>query len=907
MSGAVRSRPRRSAARSASSLPYARPKQPPAKKSPWSIATGLLSYLNPLRLRSASPSAIDVDDDDDEEPSFAAGSDDESPPESLSARGHQMAHNIIAPSMQSAPVPNLLSDSSSPEKNLRTVANFLEQRRGQTISPLEAEGLISLIHKSTPPEKTEPFRFSSSVPSTPARGNSPAHDLFTLGASTSTPALGSSPRGSSPRKTLAKNPNGTYRWSGGGSARPSKNRYASPAFGTSSRASSPRLVFQDSPSKTTEDASPKRRRLETPPAATPPPVPRSAAPGPSPTRVAASQYFPFPHSSTPASSPVAAPTLAPLTPTASLLKTKTLPANPSPLRQAWGGSPASSISSTNSSPAQGTPTKAATLLSALIRDADAEVPKRSADVRNPYQSASPVGVRVTNTHPSEAATRKRARATGRPAAREAEKQKEKEAKEKAEQEKKEKEVIPPQAIIEATLPKGSKRSRPPANFNASASLNSLAAPALPSPRRSPRLEPQSVEVEEDAEDKDEEERDAGAPATKRARLPAINGASAVNGDSNGTKKDVSPAPAPAPTPAASQPFTFPASTSTPSVFGNNGSSNSFSSGSGSGSTPVFTMGGSASTSSNATSSGGFEFRVGPKPLATAPKEPSKLRYSFAPPPTPPPVADKPAEKTLFPMDPPPPPKSAFTGFGTPATTSAPVPSATLHAKDPKDAARALMSSTLPSYVFTVLTNAPNTSDAHTKARDAARRLDKSALPAFDFSAPAVVGKGKGKEKETAPVQGFNWAAAGAAPPKPASAPGSWTCGTCMLSNGPEAREKCSVCDAPRPDAPAAPAVQGFNWAAAGAAPPKPASAPGSWTCGTCMLSNGPEAHEKCSVCDAPQPNAPSAPAVKGFNWAAAGAAPPKPASAPGSWTCGTCMLQNGPDVKDKCSVCDSPR
>jgi hypothetical protein len=54
--------------------------------------------------------------------------------------------------MESPPPPALclLPDSSSPENNLRTVANFLEQRRGQAISPLEAEGLISLIHKSTP-------------------------------------------------------------------------------------------------------------------------------------------------------------------------------------------------------------------------------------------------------------------------------------------------------------------------------------------------------------------------------------------------------------------------------------------------------------------------------------------------------------------------------------------------------------------------------------------------------------------------------------------------------------------------------------------------------------------------------------------------------------------------------------
>ncbi|KAJ6457164.1 hypothetical protein C8R47DRAFT_1164459 [Mycena vitilis] len=831
MSGAVRSHPRRSAGRSAASSPYARPKQP-VKKSPWSIATGLLSFLNPLRVRSTSPTPIDVDEDDedDEEPSVTAGSEDDSPPQSLSARGRQMAHKIAAPPMQTPPVPRLLPDSSSPEKNLRTVANFLEERRGQAISPLEAEGLISLIHKSTPSEKPEPFRFSSSPSVTPARGNSPANDLFHLGASSSA-SLGTSPRGSSPRKTLAKNPNGTYRWSGGGSARPSKNRYASPAFGTPSRGSSPHLVFHDSPSKSSEDASPKRRRLETPPA-TPPPVPRSAAPGPSPTRAAASQHFPFPHSSTPNSSPIVGPpSSAPLTPNSSSLKVKSMPVNPSPLRQAWGNSPVSSISSNGSSPAQSTPTKAAALLSSIIRTADAEVPKRTLDVRNPYQSASPVGTRVTNTHPPEAATRKRARATGRPAARQAEKQKEKEAKEKAEQEKKEKErereAVPPQAIIEATLPKGSKRSRPPPNFNPSASLNSLAAPAVPSPRRSPRLEPQRVEVVEDAEDKDEEERDAGAPASKRARLP--NGPT-VNG--NGAKKDTPPAPASS---------AFPASAPASSVF-----SNGFSSGSGSANAPVFTMGSSASTS-NGPPSSGFEFRAGPKPLVTsAPKEPSKLRYSFAPP-TPPPVTDKP-EKTLFPMDPPPVPKSAFSGFAAPKAPATSAAAASSRAQDPKDAARTMAPTALPSYVFAVLTNNAGTSDAHIKARDAARRLDKSVLPAFDFSATALaMDKGKGKEKEK--MQGFNWAAAGAAPPKPTSAAGSWTCGTCMLQNGPEVKDKCSVCEAPHPNPPAAPAVKGFDWGAAGAKPPKPV---GTWTCGTCMLQNGPEVKDKCSVCEAPR-------------------------------------------------------
>ncbi|KAJ7230711.1 hypothetical protein GGX14DRAFT_584415 [Mycena pura] len=744
MTGAIRSQPRRSIARSATSKPYARPKQPPPKKSAWTIATGLFSFLNPLRLRSESRSDSDEDDD---EPSYDGVVEETA----LSARGRKMAHSLATsappPPTESDmdPVSYMLPDSSSPKKNLETVASFLDQRRGQTISPLEAEGLISLIQKSAPVEKSEPFRFSSSVslPSTPARGNSPVtptNDIFTIGASASNPASAASPR-----RTLSKNPNGVYRWTGGGSARPSKNRYTSPAFGTPSRPSSPNLVFRDTPAQA--DASPKRRRLDTPPA-TPPHVPRSAAPAPSPTRVAAQQIaFPL---STPAPSPLAT---APATPSRVTDKVNSLPVHPSPLRQAWGSSPASS--SGGSSPAQGTPTKAATLLTALIRDADAEMPKRLSDVRNPYQAASPVSVRVTNTHPPD--SRKRLRVTGRPLPpKEAEKLKEREDREK-------KEAVSPQAIIEATLPKGSKRSRPPAHLNGNANLNT----PLPSPRRSPRLGSQPIEEEDEAE-KNIEEREAGAPAPKRARLP--NGNASVNGTTSAPKQDVDSVP------AIPSPIAFPASASVPSAFSNG---NSFGSG-------------SSSTLPNGTSTGNIEFRAGPKPLATAPKEPSKLRYSFAPPPTPPPAADTATEKTLFPSP------STFILSAKSITNTAPatVP-APIHVSDPKEAARELPMPKLPSFVFASLTNTLS-AGTHTATRDVASKLDKSALPSFEFAMPISM-QDKGKEKaplSPAPVQGFNWAAAGSAPPKPAGPAGSWTCGTCMLQNAPEL-DKCYVCESPR--------------------------------------------------------------------------------------------------------------
>ncbi|KAF7289518.1 E3 sumo-protein ligase 2-like protein [Mycena chlorophos] len=714
--GPVRSNSRRSATRSAHSKPYARPVQ--HKKSAWSIATGLLSFLNPLKSRPEPTTESSEDEEEEPEVERAA-------PQNLSARGRQMAQTLSAPVPEPLviPTPYMLPDSSSPQKNLETVASFLEQRRGQTITPLEAEGLISLIHKSTPSEKPEPFRFSSSasLPSTPARGNSPVtptNDLFTMGASSSTPATGS------PRKTLSKNPNGVYRWSGAGSARPSKNRYASPAFGTPSRASSPHLVFRDSP---VADTSPKRRRLETPSPATPPPIPRSAAPAPSPNRV--SSQVPLP-----------TPAPPPATPNRAITKVKSVPVVPSPLRQAWGSSPASSASSNGSSPVTGTPTKAASLLSALIRDVDAEIPKRFDEVRNPYQAASPVNVRVTNTHPPDNASRKRTRII-KPA-------------EKVAVSDKEKESIPPQAIIEATMPKGSKRSRPPPNLNGNGT------------RRFPHRRSNPLPAAA---------RDSDLPATKRAR---------PNG--NGVSKE---AEAPAkPTPVS----VFPVSNSAPSL-------------------PLGTNNNSFTTSSLPSSSSSSDlFRAGPKPLANVPREPSKLRHSFAPPPTPPPpVAEK----------------------------QTPVVSA-----DAKDVARALAASELPTFVFSAITN--NVSSAsHAAARDAARSLIKSALPKFDFAPPSA-DKGKGKTTE-----GFNWGAAGVAPPK--AAEGKWKCTLCSLDNDADVVDKCKICEAPRAAPPKAPASKGFDWAAAGAK--KPDTAPADvWMCGLCGLKNPATATEKCGICDAPR-------------------------------------------------------
>jgi len=112
----------------------------------------------------------------------------------------------------------------------------------------------------------------------------------------------------------------------------------------------------------------------------------------------------------------------------------------------------------------------------------------------------------------------------------------------------------------------------------------------------------------------------------------------------------------------------------------------------------------------------------------------------------------------------------------------------------------------------------------------ARGLDKSALSKFDLPVSE-----KGKAREEQPV-----VAAGE----------SWMCDTCMLTNGAEVKDKCTICDSPRPAAAKPAPKQGFNWAAAGMAPPKQKPV-GEWTCGTCMLSNKPDC-QKCTVCDSPR-------------------------------------------------------
>ncbi|KAF8223775.1 hypothetical protein L208DRAFT_1369874 [Tricholoma matsutake] len=793
---AIRNTSARRAHRS-TQLPYSRP---PAKKSTWSF-TGLLNYLNPLRSRSPVDSVdSDIDSDGKEQTSnsqvpLAA--------QSLSARGHQIVEDIDAhgrinalagPSSKSpqpsvalpldafeSPVtptrpalPHSFQDSPSTANNIETVSKFLSERAGKSISNSEVEGLVALLRQSTPPDKPEPFRFSSRL-STPARESSPLlpntngipYSLNTQALQTPSP---------SPRKTLSRNPNGVYRWEGVGSAKSarSRNRYSSPAFGPP-RPSSDRLVLKESQNARETSKTDAKRRKVGDEAQSSSSVPsgasstrtnestlhmpfRSPAPGPSPNRTA--QTLPFPTSNrSPVSPrlPVASPTQASQLNGSSTTRLRspakhTAPVVPSPLRQAWSGS--SSSSHTDSSPpSQQKQTKAANFMTELIKEV---TPPKRPDLSNPYQTASPVGkVALPKVRAG-----KRMRATGKPAVPPTTDDKNKEQQRSAEKEKE----YSPQAIIEATLPKGSKRSRPPAHFEKppSSIFNISSFPPNTS-SSSPNDECQSASkkpsettsyVVEEMDDDEESKR-----ATKRSK-PRPNGES----------KSMTPTPdivieeidevdvqAPVQKPQTSSPAL----------------------------TSILSSGSGAT---NPTKASGRPMFPAFKP--TLPKEPSKLRFSYQPE-----VGSSSAVPgpTASLEDSPSPARAAVQTAGE-KEEKIQVPK-----KAPKEVAHSISKDALPTFVFSVTTALTFASTPlHLKALEEAKSVPKSSLPSFDFSPATLSSNTEAPKPIASPVKAFDWGAAGMKKPvNPGGSGGDWTCSTCMLSNPVTAVDKCSICQTPR--------------------------------------------------------------------------------------------------------------
>ncbi|KAG8220879.1 hypothetical protein J3R82DRAFT_2376 [Butyriboletus roseoflavus] len=669
--------------------------------------------------------------------------------------------------------------NSSLVKNLEPVTRFLVEKAGQPLNEFEAAGIVDYIQKNVQgstfvPDKPEPFRFSVS----PSRSTSPNHTQGISNIQT-------------PRKTLSRNPNGVYRWQGAGSSRP-RNRYQSPGFAP--RQQQHRIKL--SPPKTPPTADTKRRRVGDEAEFSTPqkPVVPSTSTTTFPSSVPESPIPRSHHTAAPsvtllngkaAVSASFAPTL-PVTPKANGIQPRirtgglpmkpTTPAIPSPLRQTWKESDSPPQASPPSRP-----TRAADFMTELIKEV---TPTKKPDVSNPYQTASP----VKPPAPVRKSVAKRPKPTAKPS-------------------EKSREQVPEmsaQAIIEATVPKGTKRSRPPLEMEKSSRAEEVPdsepfASALPSRgdegspskrRKTPPVRPSSKAQEIDE-----------AGASKAIIRPAeiiepVDDTAHINGK---------PAPPP------------PATTLSPP----------------SGNKPLI---GSAKTS--------------------APKEPSKLRYSFH--------ADKVEVKTAdVVLAPPLAPFFAPLPVPSPAvprTTAAPAEPKL----SPKEEALAMCVDELPKYTFSAGTSSTcPAGPSFPAARNAVLSLAVTSLPTYDFI-PII-----------APVRamnGFNWTAAGIKAPTTSAQ--TWLCSLCGLLNTASAKEKCTICDAPRQ----APTLSSS---------PSPAPTP-------------------APISPTPTATAPPPTSKKSFDWSAAGLTPPsKPES--GNWMCSVCSLSNPASATDKCSICDAPR
>ncbi|THH30713.1 hypothetical protein EUX98_g3474 [Antrodiella citrinella] len=522
-----------------------------------------------------------------------------------------------------------------------------------------------------------------------------------------------------------------------------------------------------------------------------------------------------------ATSPPPSRTKAPVQPSTPRIRTNNLPAkptaptNPSPLRQAWNHNDSPSPPQ----PPASKPTRAANLMSELLK---MDVPVPTPDFSNPYEAAGPV--------PAKPATRRPV--TKRPrvvAANHAEMKKEEKKEEKKVAE------MSPQKIIEATVPKGSKRSRPPPDLDSSGPKTDPREP--PAPRRSSRLKSPEPRVTNGI--------NGIAGASNGARVPPP----VVEEDESPTKKqktstasglmnnkkmtvtieEVEDVDMPAP----------PSTYTRPSEIIE----------------PVDSPQRQRSQSPTAATSPTSPVRNPYGMKSSAPKAPSKLRYSIKADADSDKGEDDEKEKNMpsFVSFPPLPlPRNRAAASSSTSTSSAPArPIAPTRSKsiskseaETKDSVLTLAVEDLPKFTFAAPAFSPvaGPGPSTQKSRELAIAAAKAALPAFDFSTRSM-------------SFGTTWGKSAAAPQSTVSIakpPGTsvgeqWTCSTCMLKNPASATEKCTVCDESRPKPASAPATGGFNWAAAGMK--KPEAAEAKWTCSVCMLSNPPSATQ-CTVCEA---------------------------------------------------------
>ena len=262
------------------------------------------------------------------------------------------------------------------------------------------------------------------------------------------PASTSAVAGAGGKKVLSKNPNGTYRFQGGGSSRP-RNRYQSPVFGRP-QAQASKIVI--APEKPKGDSKRRRTNLAQPEASTST-AQQSAASvnGSQPAAngvTADSSSMNLNGSSTPSSSAEHKSSGPATSNSATRARTSgfskpTAPAVPSPLRQAWGQSDSPPQSSrqagTNKSPVR--QTRAASTLTEILKEV---TPPKKPEFVNPYEAATPIPLRTNAKKVGARKTRAAAKAAATVHG------KEKQA-EKLEQKPEQK--LTAQEIIQATVPK----------------------------------------------------------------------------------------------------------------------------------------------------------------------------------------------------------------------------------------------------------------------------------------------------------------------------------------------------------------------------------------------------------------------------------------------------------------------
>ncbi|KLO17977.1 hypothetical protein SCHPADRAFT_925497 [Schizopora paradoxa] len=833
MSGVARSNSRRG--RTPQS-PYARPK-PLKKQSSWGMTT-IWNFLSAMGLHDRKTNEEEDTEEEGEASQLREDIQEESDmevqevlsiPERISERYQQATPSPIRVAQAASPPPaapgsdsNLppVTPGRSPAKEKMT--EFLQKKRQDgSLSDVELAGMLSLLEKASEETvKPEPFRFSA-TPTTPARspqpeGFSTPSPVRQLGADRShnpsslpvfTNNTASTPRGS-PRKQLSRNPNGEYRWVGGGSARSSHSP---------SRRTTPR---KGSPSK----ADGKRRRVDDSVESPISQFSSSSAVQPSSSSSDKEPANGLSKASTSQTTPQRIPR--------PVLRPKTAPVHPSPLRQVINGAspPGSPPSVTrNAGSPQKTPSRAAAVFTEIIEKV---TPPPKPDVSNPYQTASPV---KPLAKPKERRKMTEARA------KEAEKAKEKDV---------QKEDLPsPKTIIEATIPKGAKRSRPPPDVRKTPVAKSLSPESrLFGPRDDFDTTMDSMEVEEP---KDSDEQNT---PTKRQRTVEIEEVDDdVEMNISADKYEVyepsefsTQRQPPTTTPSSASNTQSPGSATTPSP------------------TNVFPP----------------SVKSMPFVKSSLPTQPSKLRASFTA------EEDEPEEIKLPSKKPEVPKINGFIG------------------KSPKDITMKMDAKALPTFVFQI--SAAVIDPKYLDASAVAKSKPLSALPTFDLSKPiASTSKSSSTSLASAPPVLTTAAAA-------QKCSDAWECSTCMLKNPASVTDRCTVCEAPRQDSTPVPASTTSTNGATSVVTTAAAASKGTdtWTCSLCMLKNPASATEACTICEAPRAGAskqsttsaaPSAPASTVFTTAAAAQ------KSQDAWTCSLCMLKNPASATDKCTVCENPR